>query len=110
MSKLFYDHLIVFEEIEKVIKKTSSTKEEKEELWILVDEVINHKVMEKILDKLPKEHHVEFLELFHKCPHDEITIFGYLKEKTGKDIETVLKKELSEISKELLETISAAHK
>ena len=68
MSKLFYDHLITLDEIEVVIKKNASSKEEKEELWALVDEIVTHKVLEKVLDKLPREHHEEFLELFHKCP------------------------------------------
>jgi hypothetical protein len=107
MSKLFFDHLIVFDEVEIIIKKTASSKEEKEELWSLVDEYVNHKVIEKILDRLPKENHEEFLELFHKCPHDEIVIFGYLNEKTGKNIEEELKNELEIISKDLLKEIKS---
>jgi len=69
MSKLFYDHLLYLEEVEIEIKNRASSKEEKEELWGLVDEIISHKVLEKVLDKLPRESHEEFLELFHKSPH-----------------------------------------
>ncbi len=105
MTKLFFDNLIVFEEIEAVIKSSAGTEEEKEELWSLVDEVVNHKVMEKILDRLPRENHEEFLELFHKCPHDEVAVFGYLKGKTGKDIEKELQEELKDISSDILQEL-----
>jgi len=107
MSKLFFDHLVYLEEVEFEIKKTASSKEEKEELWALVDEIVTHKVLEKVLDKLPREHHEEFLELFHKCPHDEVIIFGYLKEKTGKDIEKELGQELKGISSDILRELKA---
>lgn len=109
MSKLFFDHLIYLEEVEVEIKKTASSREEKEELWALVDEIVIHKVLGKILDKLPRVHHEEFLTLFHKCPHDEIVIFGYLREKTGKDIEGSLRKELEAIGTEILREIGLRH-
>jgi hypothetical protein len=102
MSKLFFDHLIIFERIETKIKKTASSREEREELWALIDEVTTHKVLEKVLDRLPRAHHEEFLELFHKCPHDEITIFGYLKSKAGENIEEDLRRDLKNLEKDLL--------
>lgn len=105
MSKLFFDHLVVFEKIETVIKKTSSSKEEREEHWKLVDEIVTHKVLEKVLDRLPRTHHEEFLELFHKCPHDEITIFGYLKSKVGENIENDLKNDLRNLEADLLKLL-----
>jgi hypothetical protein len=105
MSKLFYDHLIYLEEVEVEIKKTASSKEEREELWGLVDEIVTHKVLGKVLDKLPRAHHEEFLTLFHKCPHDQITIFGYLKSKVGESIEKELQKELKSVSSEILQEL-----
>lgn len=106
MTKLFFDNLVAFEEIEVFIKDSASSEEEKEELWELVDEVINNKVVEKILDRLPRDNHEEFLEIFHKCPHDEVHILGYLKEKTGKDeIEKELKQELENISSDILQEL-----
>lgn len=110
MSKLFYDHLITLNEVEVIIKRHTSSKEEQEELWSLVDEIVNHKVLEKVLDKLPREHHEEFLELFHKCPHDEEVIFGYLKSKTGENIEDDLKRELENISSDILKEIESSQK
>ena len=66
MSKLYYDRLIVFEEVEAEIKKVAKTSEEKEELWREVDEIIHHKLMGCVLEKLPCEHHHDFLEKFEK--------------------------------------------
>jgi hypothetical protein len=105
MSKLFFDHLIYLEEVELEIKKTASSKEEQEELWGLVDEIVTHKVIGKVLDKLSRAHHEEFLELFHKCPYDEQVIFGYLKEKTGKSVEEDLRRDLKNYGHELIEEI-----
>lgn len=105
MSKLFFDHLIVLEKVEIVIKKTASSKEEQEELWGLVDKIVTHRALGKVLDELPRVNHEEFLEIFHKCPHDEKHIFGYLKTKTGKDMETELRKELEEFDSEILEEL-----
>ncbi len=107
MSKLFFDHLVELKKIDSEIKKAAKTSEEREELWGLVDEIIHHKVLGCILDKLPNEHHHEFLEIYHKSPHDEEILFGYLKEKTGDDIERIIKEEIGSLSAELLEEISS---
>ena len=105
MSKLFFDNLIAFEEIELVIKKSATSLEERDELWHLVDEILNHKVLKKVLDKLPKNNHQEFLALFHKCPHDEFVIFEYLNGKTGRNIEKELQAELKGISSDILQEL-----
>jgi hypothetical protein len=105
MSKLFFDHLIELKEIERQIKKVAKTSEEKEELWALVDEIVHHKVMGCILDKLPKDNHEEFLQMFHKSPHDTELIFEYLRIKAGDDVELLIKKEIDNLSGELLEDL-----
>lgn len=105
MTKLFFDHLIYFEEIETEIKKSASSKEEREELWTLVDEIINHKVIEKVMDRLPRENHEEFLEIFHKSPHDTEVIFGYLKTKAGQSIEDDIKDDLKNLGQDILRLI-----
>lgn len=102
MSKLFFDHLIEFKKIDKEIKKVAKSQEEKEELWGLVDEIVHHKVMGCVLDKLPRDNHEEFLDIFHTSPHDEELIFSYLRTKVGPDIEENLKAEIAKISEELL--------
>ena len=104
MSKIFYDHLIILEEVEAEVKKSVKTAEEREELWILVDEIIHHRVLICVLDRLPREHHQEFLQKFHEKPHDE-TLIDFLKEKGGQDFEGVIKEEIEALNSELLQEI-----
>jgi len=104
MSKIFYDHLLILEEVNLFIKRTAQTEEEREELWGLVDEIIHHKVFDVILGKLPREHHEEFLEKFHKSPHDE-SLIDYLKEKIGQNIEELIKQEIGSLGEEILREI-----
>jgi hypothetical protein len=106
MSKLFFDNIIVFEEVESAIKNAASSTEELNELRGLVDGIINHKVVEKVLDKLPKEHHEGFLTLFHKCPHDEVAVFEYINEKSGRDVREELENDLKSISSDILHELS----
>lgn len=102
MSKLFYDHLIVLGDLDREIGNSVGGEEEKHELWKLVDEIIHHKVMGIILDKLPRDSHEEFADLVTKFPHDEERIFDYLKKKIDKNIEEVLREELGTLSYEIL--------
>jgi len=104
MSKVFYDHLIVLTEVEAEIKKTAQTPEEKEELWKLVDEMIHHRVMERVLDKLPKVHHEDFLTRFHEAPHDD-NLIDYLTKQMGENVEELIKREIGELAYELLAEI-----
>ncbi len=105
MSKLFFDHLISLEKVEIEIKKGTSSVEEREERWQLVDDMILPKVLDKILAELPEEHHIEFLDKFYESPHDEKEIFGFLKQKTGKDIEKKLREDLKDIETEILKEL-----
>ena len=89
-------------EIEKQIKKVAKSATEREELWLLVDEIVHHKVMGCILDKLPHEHHEEFLQIFHKSPHDTELIFEYLRIKAGHNVEESIKKEIDSLTSELI--------
>ena len=80
MSKIFYDHLIEFEEIKTNIGLITENFEEKEDLWNLVDEFINHKVLITILTNLDIEYHDEFLLMFLDKPYD-VGIIDYLDDK-----------------------------
>ncbi|MFA6072191.1 MAG: hypothetical protein WC810_26820 [Janthinobacterium sp.] len=102
MSKLFFDHLLELKEIDKQIKKVAKTTAEREELWGLVDEIVHHKVMGCILDKLPRDNHDEFLHMFHESPHDSKLLFEYLRIKAGEDLESLVKKEIEVLSRELI--------
>lgn len=106
MSKIFYDYLIIFEELEDVIRSEEVEPEEREEIHQLIDEMIHHRVLGCILDHLPREHHEEFLERFHETPYDE-GLIQYLQEKTPEevDIEAKIKEEVAKLKQELLEEI-----
>lgn len=101
MSMLFFDHLVVINGLDKKIKKLSSSNDEMQELWKYVEELIHTKVLDCCLDNLPEKHHVEFLDKFHKAPHDT-GLLEYLNQKIGKDVEKLIKLEIKKLRKELL--------
>jgi hypothetical protein len=104
MSKIFYDHLIVFQEIDLEIKRNIQRSEDREELWKIVDEIIHHHVLVCILDKLPDKDHSDFLEKFHSSPHDTGLIVD-LNKKTGEDIEKIIQERMKILEKELIKEI-----
>ena len=104
MSKLYYDHLVILEEVEAEINKTARTLEEKEELWKIIDEILHHRVMEKVLDKLPRAHHEELLDKFHRAPHDE-SLIDYLTQMIGENVEELIRQEIGELAYELLQEV-----
>jgi len=106
MSKLFFDQLIALDDVDGEIKKIAKSKEEKEELWQLVDEMVHHRVLGCVLDALPRGNHEEFLEKFHQAPHDE-SLMNYLREKVGDNIDELIRQEIGDLAFELLEEIKA---
>lgn len=104
MSKLFYEHLVILEELDHHIRHAAETPEEKEELWSIVDEIIHHRVIGCILDKLPEEDHYEFLNKFHSSPHDN-ELIGYINHRIEDDIEKAIRSEIEDVKEELLEEI-----
>lgn len=101
MSKIYYDQLLDLQPVEKAIKKVAKTHEEKLELWQVVDEIVQHKIMNCILDHLPKELHSEYLEKFYSAPDDE-KLLDYLKEKVKKDITLIFKEAVAVLVLELM--------
>ncbi len=101
MSILFFDHLVVIKGLDNKIKKITRSNDEMQELWMYIEEIIHHRVMGCCLDNLPKHLQSEFLEKFHKSPHDK-ELIKYLNERIGKDVEKLIKLEVKKLSKELL--------
>ncbi len=101
MSHLFYDHLVNLKELEKFIKKSSETPEEKEEYWRLIDEMVHHRILGCIFDNLPKEHHNNFLVKLKARPHDQ-KLMDYLKSKIQKNIEELIQQEITNFESEIL--------
>jgi hypothetical protein len=101
MSKIFYDHLIILEELEVHIKAKAQSPEEKEELWGIIDEIIHHRVMGRILDTLPDRFHEEFLTKYHEAPYSEdLTL--YLNHRIEGDIEEEVRSEINLVTQEIL--------
>ena len=107
MSKIFYDHLVVLDEIEHHIRHGVETPEEKEELWHLVDEIIHHRIIGCILDHLPKDKHKKFIKRLHMRPYDDGHL-DYLKMHARDDIEDVIRSESEKIRLEIMELISGS--
>ena len=106
MTKLFYDHLIMIDDLFDEIHLLEISVDEKQSLKQMIDEMTHHAVLTHVLDILPRTHHEEFLEKFHTSPFD-VQLILYLEEKSGKNIHSEiltigekLKKEIrSEIKK-----------
>lgn len=101
MSKVFYDDIVDLAKVEKQIKKIAKSPEEREELYGLVDEIVHHKVLGCIMDKLPSEHHDEFLKELGKRPHD-VGLIQYLSERIAGDVTEFIRAEVHKLTVELL--------
>ena len=105
MSKIFYDYLVILDDVDAEIKDIVETEEERHELWQIVDETINNRVLELLLDKLEEEHHDEFLEKFLEAPHDESLIL-FLNHRIDGNIENIIKDEINKLASEILAEIN----
>lgn len=101
---IFYDYLIDLEILAKKVNSSLESTEEKEEMWQLIDEMIHHRVVGCILDRLPSEHHNEFIGRLTDEPYNS-KLVGYLVERIGDDIEELIRKEVGTIEEELLSQI-----
>lgn len=101
MTKVFYDYLIDISDLEKEIEKVSSNDDERLELSSIADELVHNKVVASILENLPKENHLEFLNMFHTAPHDD-NLVKYLKEKIGQNFEEIIRNEIGNLPWEIL--------
>lgn len=106
MSKLFFDHILILDDVEKEINQITRTEEERHELWHIVDDIVHHRVLDVIFEHLAEEHHLEFLDKYHQSPYDE-ALTDYLSEKIGENIEELIKQELGGLASEILEEIQA---
>jgi hypothetical protein len=102
MSKIFFDHLIELEDVKSYIDSATENFEEKEDLWNLVDEFINHKVLITILSNLDNEYHDEFLLMFLDRPYD-VGIIDYLDDRLTCPLCELISETRSKISEELEE-------
>lgn len=104
MSKLWYDHLIVLDEVEIEINNLELEQDEKEELHNLIEETLHHRVLSRVLEVLPREHHEGFLKEFKKRPHDGALI-DYINERIDDQVEKHISGEISKLKEELLDDL-----
>lgn len=109
MSKVFYDKYIILEEVEIELNRLEMDSEERQELEHLIDEMIHHRVMDRLLTHLPRHHHAEFLDRFHKAPYDEALI-RYLDQRIEKSVKEHIEEEIEKLKKEILEDLHASRK
>jgi len=106
MSKIFYDHIVEMGDIDKHIKRHFKTADERAEIYQLIDEILHHKVLGCVLDKLPRHHHKEFIEKFSDKPHDN-SLLLYLRERIADDIEHFIRTETIELGREILDILES---
>ncbi len=107
MSKLFFDHLIVREELNVDLDLHQLDATTRSELLQLIDEILNHHALNVVLSHLPKKHHPDFISRLIHDPGDP-ELLGYLKSKVTVDIESEIKKHLLKIKTEIKSEIKKA--
>ena len=70
MSRLFFDHLININQLQSQIDQLETTEEELYQLHQQIDELIQQRVVEVILDLLHQDHHHIFISYLHQNPAD----------------------------------------
>ena len=104
MSKLFFDNLVKFGDLEQVIKNVAESEDERHELWHIVDELVHHHVLGCVFDHLPHEHHEEFLQKFHDDPADEL-LLHFINTRASIDFGDILKGELRNLQGSILSEV-----
>lgn len=101
MSKLFYDHLIVVEEITAVLDEHKLASADRVKILGLMDATLQHEILDVIFTYLPREKHEEFLTKFHAAPYD-IGLLQYLKDNSPVNIELAILDRANKTKKKLL--------
>lgn len=105
MSKLFYDHLIVIEEIVAVLDEHKLKARDRAKILELMDATLQHEILDAILTYLPREKHEEFLEKFHRTPHDA-GLVQYLKDNSAVNIELAILDRANKTKRKLLKELT----
>lgn len=101
MSKLFYDHLIIIEEIVAVLDEHKLKAAERAKILELMDATLQNEILDVIFTYLPREKHEEFLEKFHAAPHD-LRLMQYLKDNSAVNIELAILDRANKTKRKLL--------
>lgn len=107
MTKLFYDHLIIIEEIASVLTEHKLSASEQEKILELIDQTMHQEILSSILTLLPKDHHETFLIHLHATPSDK-KILEFLSEKSGVNVEKEILKTADKVKRRVLIEINSA--
>lgn len=105
MSKLFYDHLIVIEEIVAVLDEHRLPPRDRAKILELMDATLQNEILDVIFTYLPREKHEEFLEKFHAAPHDT-GLMQYLKDNSPVNIELAILDRANKTKRKFLKEVS----
>jgi len=97
MATLFYDHLIVIEEVTTVIGNDKK-------LLALVDQMLQHEILDAIFTYLPKKHHKEFLTMFHTSPNDK-RLLEYLNSHSSVNMELAILDRANKTKRKILKEV-----
>ncbi len=107
MAQLFYDHLIVIEEVTAVLDEHKLTANERAEFLHLIDQTLHHEILDTIFTHLPKDKHEVFLTKFHLAPHD-VKLLEFLQEAISIDIEKEILKTANKVKRRAMSSIQKA--
>jgi hypothetical protein len=105
--KHFYHHLIEIDSIHLALDDLELTPEEKHDLIIIVDDNIDHTVLDTVLSELESGDKKAFLALVVAQDHNEI--WDLLSDKV-ENVEEKIKKAVNTLISKLHEDIREAHK
>lgn len=109
MSKLFFDHLILVDEVASQLDQFNLEPEDRAELLSLIDQTLHHHTLNVIFNLLPPEKHADFVGMYKTGPAD-VKLLAYLKKEIKEDIEAEIKKQADRVKKEILLEVSKAKK
>lgn len=102
MSIIFYDHLLVLEEIVITLDAISDlSAEDKKALLKHVESALHHEVVDEILSHLPRQFHEDFLTKFTNTPHDT-ALLEFLTQKTGIDMHKKILTRANKVKKKFI--------
>lgn len=107
MSKVFYDHLIVLEDIVFELKKYNLDPLDLEDLVNLADQSLHHHTLNVILTHLPASKHETFMSQFKSAPHDQ-ALLDFLRREIKIDVESAIRTQAQRIKSDILAEIAKA--
>jgi len=109
MAKLFYDHLIIIEEVTAVLDGYKLSNKERQEILTLIDQTLHQEILDVILTCLPKERHQEFLIRFNQQPHNS-ELLSFIKEHSPVNVELAILGRANKVKRKLLKTVKSYSK